>query len=130
MTSRGCKRCFPTSSSMDLQSLWLEFELWQSEDGAPPFDPENDFCNIKAVVDGKNYYLNIWTFKFAQNALAEETSSGSSHLLPPDLLVARLDRALIGSAIRTLIRNNQLQEAWRLPGHGALDDSPDATERR
>ena len=69
-------------------SLWLEFEAgepWNS-------DAEDDFFNMMIHLrDGREYALNVWTFKYFERACAEDRESGDalggSYMVAPDLFV-------------------------------------------
>jgi hypothetical protein len=94
--------------------LWLEFECWepQADD-----DPRTDFFNMKiSLPNGNSYGLNVWTYDyFAVARHSHDVTSdtlGGGYLMPPDLFVERLDRALLERVVAALIRTNQLREAW------------------
>jgi hypothetical protein len=94
--------------------LWLEFEHWQS---TPGDDPENDFFNMHIYTsDGNRYALNVWTYRFLQEAIERDRQIGEnlngSYLLPPDLFVGKLDRALIEAVTTDLIRERKLRKEW------------------
>lgn len=112
-------------------TLWLEFEHWTPEPGD---DPEDDFFNMKVTLpSGKSYALNVWTFKFFETktrAVRFEDSAAQAkmkaffengehplereYILPPDLLVSRLDRKLIEEIIAHMLAkwNGQLLPEW------------------
>jgi hypothetical protein len=112
-------------------SLWLEFEQWQPE---PADEPEDDFFNMKVTLaSGRVYALNVWTFKFLENAIhavrfgdpSEQARALSldliakhplerQYLMTPDLLVARLDRKLIEDIIGHMLDEwgEQLNPEW------------------
>ncbi|MGE5610705.1 MAG: hypothetical protein ACM359_15755 [Bacillota bacterium] len=111
--------------------LWLEFEHWTPEPGD---DPEDDFFNMKVTLpSGKAYALNVWTFKFFETKLhatrsadpvaeakmkafceAVEHPVEREYVIPPDLLVSRLDRRLIEEIIGHMLEqwNGQLLPEW------------------
>lgn len=91
--------------------LWLEFELWGSDQG----DPSDEFFNMQVTLpDGKRYALNVWTFKHLSRAVQECRASGEhlhgSYVPPPDLFVERLDRKLLESVVADLVEQNQLPD--------------------
>ncbi len=101
--------------------LWLEFEHWLPQDGD---DPEDDCFNmLVTLASGKRYALNVWTFAFTARAEQDCRSSGEclggAYVLPPDLFVQRLDRALIEHIVADLIATGKLQERWEV--HNPLE---------
>ncbi|HTN86450.1 MAG TPA: hypothetical protein VL242_22270 [Sorangium sp.] len=96
--------------------LWLEFEHWVAPTGE---DPANDFFNMGITLpSGARYALNVWTYRAVEAArrdaaLAGENLSGR-YLEPPDLLVERMDRALLEAVVGDLLARNALREAWRV----------------
>lgn len=104
-------------------TLWLEFEHWTPEPGD---DPEDDFFNMKVVLDsGKTYALNVWTFKFMERRMwavrdgtAEDLDRKHSvereYMHTPDLLVARMDRKLIEKVVGHLLEQygGRLLREW------------------
>lgn len=107
-------------------SLWLEFETYA--DGYPQLgdDPRRDFCNAIATVDGRRYGINIWTFDFVDYARRFDEITGQrraqpeTFMLPPDLLVERLERPVIEHAIATLLLAGPLPAHW----HDRGDEEP------
>lgn len=103
--------------------LWLEFEEFVSSERV--FDPDDDFCNIHVYLeDGSNYALNIWTYKYLEQASKEmikdyeyfksnNVSGCFEYFHPPDLFVTRLDRPTIQMIFRNLINQGQMKEDWR-----------------
>ena len=113
-------------------TLWLEFELehWQNE----PYDPEDEFFNMTVTLaSGKRYALNVWTFKLHEAAvrairfedaaererfrsfgLVAGHSIEREYMLPPDLLVSRLDRKLIEQMVAHMLEqwNGELLPQW------------------
>ncbi len=54
--------------------LWLEFEVWEPKEDD---DPEDDCFNMSIkLADGREYALNVWTFKFLARAVQECRESG------------------------------------------------------
>lgn len=98
---------------MSTFSLWLEFELWGDDH---PFDQYNDYCNIEiAFQDGRRYGLNVWTFKYCDEAIREQIAQGGVnglYVLPPDLLVKKLDRQVIEEVIAELVKNDLVRQEW------------------
>jgi hypothetical protein len=93
--------------------LWLEFELWEDS----TYDPEDDFANITITLEtGERYALNVWTFKFLNRAHSEDQSSGEClggrYLVPPDLLVQKLNRAHLEAIVTDLLEKSGLKEEW------------------
>ena len=94
-------------------SLWLEFEAaepWHS-------DPADDFFNmIIRLRDGREYGLNVWTFKYFERARAENRESGGalggSYVVAPDLFVERLERTHIETVVAELLRREALSDDW------------------
>ena len=99
-------------------TLWLEFEAW-SDHACNEFDPEDEFINaIVTLADGRRYALNIWTYnnvltQVAHAKKANECFEGK-YLIPPDLLVARIDRPSLEQVFSELIRLNQLKPEWEV----------------
>jgi hypothetical protein len=96
-------------------TLWLEFEIWQ--DGVE--DPEHDFFNMKVTLDdGREYALNVWTYKVLTSVITDSEASGEGlggkYLLPPDLFVERLDRGLLEAVVVDLITTGAMKEEWRV----------------
>jgi hypothetical protein len=105
------------SDSSKIFTLWLEFENCITE---PTDDPTHDFCNIIITLrNGKQYALNIWTFKYFDTAVRQSKNESSvlfgKFLKPPDLFVERLDRNLIEDVVGNLIELNELNPAWECP---------------
>jgi|SRR5688572_31791993 hypothetical protein len=98
-------------------SLWLEFEQYADRYPGPDDDPLCDFCNAQVTVGASTYAMNIWTFAYVERARRSDDNGHSAskpacYLLPPDLLVERLDRATITHAVQDLITTGNLPEAW------------------
>jgi hypothetical protein len=96
--------------------LWIEFEHYAAK---PDDDPADDFFNMMITMsDGSQFALNIWTFAYLRREREEAEASGESlggrYLLPPDLFVERLDRALLEEIVSDLIRGGLLKEEWRV----------------
>src|SRR5688572_19576504 len=86
--------------------LWLEFEHWVPQEDD---DPEDDFINMMIRLStGTSYALNVWTYKFLERAKQHYQGSGDNlngkYLLPPDLLVEKLNRRLLEDVVADLIR--------------------------
>lgn len=101
-----------------IAELWLEFELWSKDE---EFDPNCDVSNVSITLgDGRRYALNVWTFKYLELARQEQAqdpaSASSLYVVPPDLLVENLDRALLERVFDDLIEKDLLLEAWRVEG--------------
>jgi hypothetical protein len=98
--------------------LWLEFEHWEP---GPDDDPEDDFFNMTVTLaDGRRYALNVWTFKFIENArypwpYQQGIGEPEEYLLPPDLFVQRLDRELLERAVRRMLVQGEMKAEWLSP---------------
>ena len=100
--------------------LWLEFELYIDD-----YDPLDDFANIQVTTpDGRRYAMNVWTYGFMGRAPylsagtereGEQTEAPSDYLLPPDLLVERLDRPTMERVVSRLLVANEMREEWLCP---------------
>ena len=106
---------------MDSFSLWLEFESFEGGYPGPEDDPECDFCNVQVRIGSLLYAANVWTFRYVARARMEDSmarplSQPSQWLLPPDLLVSRLDRATISTAMSELIESGAMPESWLVVG--------------
>jgi len=81
-------------------SLWLEFEQY---DGQQTEEPGNDFCNIQIELHtGELYAINVWSFEYMRSILDEQT-----YIVPPDLLVQRLNRKCITEAVEHYLQDGQ-----------------------
>ena len=64
----------------------------------------------------------MWTYKAVWRAVRECQEFGEcldgAYLLPPDLFVHRLDRALLEQVVADLIAQGELKAAWEVPDHG------------
>lgn len=90
--------------------LWLEFEI-----SSPWNDLENDFANISVnTLDGRQYGINVWTYKFLESAVKHDKKSGENlnglYLTPPDLFVKELTRSCIEKTIIDLLEKGNLEE--------------------
>jgi len=98
--------------------LWLEFEHWEPKSDN---DPTDDFFNMQVTLpDGRRYALNVWTFKFVQRArfpwpYEENVGEPEEYILPPDLLVARLDRSLLERIVRRMLAADEMKPDWLCP---------------
>lgn len=94
--------------------LWLE---WEALPNAID-DPADDFANVAVTLpDGRSYGLNVWTFAFVRRArypwpYEEGVGEPAEYLLPPDLLVERLDRPTMERVVAQLLANGEMQPAW------------------
>ena len=101
-------------------SLWLEFEIYEGGYPGPEDNPYCDFCNAMVTIDGVRYAATIWTFAYLEfmrthDNVGEELDRPRTWLLPPDLIVEKLERALITRSIAEMLREGGLPEAWRVP---------------
>ncbi|HMC99471.1 MAG TPA: hypothetical protein VKH37_04930 [Ferruginibacter sp.] len=92
-------------------TLWLEFE----QGDTTTWSKENDFCNINVVLeDGRQYGLNVWTYKYFETAINDDKLSGESlhglYLIPPDLFVKALTRECIQQVIEDLLKIGDLEK--------------------
>lgn len=106
--------------------LWLEFEEYADGYPAAADDPECDFCNAVITIEAKRYAINVWTFAYIDAARRDPDADYSMtapapYLLPPDLLVERLDRDVLEAAIQVLLKRG-------LPNHWAVDEENDEHE--
>jgi len=104
--------------------LWLEFEHWAPGHDS---DPTDELANVQVLLpDGRRYALNVWTFEFIHRArLEDDPDAPAEYLLPPDLLVERLDRPTIERVVRQLLARDEMRAAWLCPPHL---ESPDEGE--
>ncbi|WP_316846283.1 hypothetical protein [Pedobacter psychrodurus] len=91
--------------------LWLEFEEVAPED----WNIDDEGCNIHVdMEDGRHYGLNIWTYKFLEKVVHQDSATGQnlggSYQIPPDLLVKELTRACIEKTIEDLLRIGDLEK--------------------
>jgi len=101
--------------------LWLEFEAHEGGYPGPNDDPECDFCNVQIQVGSVLYAANVWTFGDIDRARMESgtgqrLSNQATWLVAPDLLVSRLDRATIATAVSELIQSVGLPRSWLVAG--------------
>ncbi len=108
----------PTDAMPTSFDLWLEFEHYAREYPAASDDPHVDYCNaVLTLPDGTSCGLNVWTFGYL-SWLRLHQEDGSlleqprPFLLPPDLLVAALDRESIEEALRLLLRDG-VPSQWK-----------------
>jgi hypothetical protein len=94
--------------------IWLEFE-WSSVDNTTTDDDDAFNMQIR-LHNGKKYALNVWTFKALERFHQTDTLIGDNmsgrYLIPPDLLVERLDRQIIEQIVTDIIRRKQLKDEW------------------
>src|SRR4051812_42603925 len=104
--------------------LWLEVEHWGPK---PDDDPTDDFFNMQVKLpDGRRYALSVWTFKVIQKLRYpwphnEGVGEPEEYLLPPDLFVERLDRALLELVVARMLLEGELNSEWLC----APEDDPD-----
>ncbi|MBU8884171.1 hypothetical protein KSK37_13860 [Kaistella sp. DKR-2] len=92
-------------------TLWLEFEAVDPNN----WNVENDCCNIHIELDnGKQYGLNVWTYKFLQTAADMDKKNGENlnglYQVPPDLFVKELTRECIEKSIQDLLKTGDLEK--------------------
>ena len=92
---------------------WLEFEQYEPK---PEDDPTDDFAIIQVrLTDGRRYAMNVWTFGFIRRAPYEDEEEPVEYLLPPDLFVARMDRATIDRVVRQMLTKGEMRAEWLCP---------------
>lgn len=101
--------------------LWLEFEVWRSAGNED--DSADDFFNMQVTLeDGRKYALNVWTFgsfpRLVAEAKSERQNLNGGYILPPDLFVDRMDRALLESVVEDLIHSGQMRDEWLIEPDG------------
>lgn len=101
--------------------LWLEFEVWRSAGNED--DSADDFFNMQVTLeDGRKYALNVWTFgsfpRLVAEAKLERQNLNGGYILPPDLFVDRMDRALLESVVQDLIHSGQMRDEWLIEPDG------------
>jgi hypothetical protein len=94
-------------------ALWLEFEHCDSH------EPWDDFCNAQITFGGSKYAVNVWTFAYVERARHTDDvglpiDPPNIYLLPPDLLVERLDRETISRTIGDLLARGSLPDVWKV----------------
>jgi len=104
--------------------LWLEFEHWEPK---PDDDPTADFFNMQVkLTDGRRYAMNVWTFKVIDKLrypwpYQEGVGEPQEYLLPPDLFVERLDRALIERVVAQMLLKGEMKTEWLCPPSNDTD---------
>ena len=111
---------------MNSFSLWLEFEEHFGGYPTPEDDPQRDFCNVQIRIGTTVYAANVWAFGYIEVARGQDLAgaalvSPATWLLPPDLLVERLDRPTISAAVEELLAAGDLPETWLVE---PKEDSP------
>jgi hypothetical protein len=95
--------------------LWLEYNPFDvAEPDLSDWDMENEFCNIGVdLLDGRYYGINVWTYKYVETAIAQDSISGENpggnYITPPDLLVKDLTKECIEGAITDLLNKGDLE---------------------
>lgn len=93
--------------------LWLEFEQYEPK---PEDDPTDGFANVQVrLPDGRRYAMNVWTFGYMQRAPYEDEEEPIEYMLPPDLFVARMDRATIDRGVRQMLVKGEMRSEWLCP---------------
>ncbi len=100
--------------------LWLEFELWEKD-----YNPDEEFFNMTVILEnGAKYALNVWTYKFLERTKKENAQSSKSsagkYLIPPDLLIEKLDRVMIQKIIADLLQQNLMKKEWLVINNDSL----------
>lgn len=99
-------------------SLWLEFEEYAAPYPQPDDDPACDFCNAIISKAGRHCGITIWTFGFLEYTRRFDYFTGlprpepESFLVPPDLLVERLERLHIERSLATLLERDGWPAHW------------------
>ncbi|WP_111595113.1 hypothetical protein [Chitinophaga dinghuensis] len=101
--------------------LRLEFE----EIDPGNWNIENEYCNVMVRLPNETYYaINVWTYKFFETAVSENTGEGKSYVVPPDLFVKELSRACIQETIQSLLEVGPLEQMLN-PSVGPYDANID-----
>lgn len=94
-----------------------EFKLWLEFEAVDPgnWDIENEFANILVELpDGKEYGINVWTYRFLECAVKLDQESGDRlhgiYQIPPDLFVRELTRECIERTISDLLKHGDLDK--------------------
>ncbi|PWJ38657.1 hypothetical protein [Sediminitomix flava] len=94
----------------------MEFKLWLEFEEVDPnnWDVENEFANIHVTLsDGRDYGINVWTYKFLETSLKHDMESGENlkglYQIPPDLFVKELTRDCIERTISELLEKGDLE---------------------
>ena len=95
-------------------SLWLEFEHWKP----PGHDEHEPYFNMQITLgDGRIYALNVWLIdavaRIAEGSEESAIDLRGRYVLGPDLLVEKMERALLERVVADLIRRDELQDRWR-----------------
>ncbi len=103
--------------SEDITNLWLEFEWWTRDEGST----DDDAFNMQVQLqNGTTYALNVWTFKALERFHRMDQTTGENlhgqYLIPPDLIVDRLDRQIVQEIITDLLRTKQMKDKWIVDG--------------
>ena len=95
----------------------IEFKLWLEFEEVDPgnWDVENEFANIHVdLLDGRHYGINVWTFKYLESSIKQDTVSGENlnglYQTPPDLFVKELTRDCIEKTIADLLKKGNLED--------------------
>jgi len=111
------KTCQVVKTMSDFD-LWLEFEVGDPIN-QPANRPVENFANVVIrLSDGKRYCLNVWTFDFVPLAryswpYKNTDEVPAKYVIPPDLLVERLDRVTIQSVVSDMLAAGELRPEWR-----------------
>jgi hypothetical protein len=108
--------------------LWLEFELGDPDE--PSNSATENFANITITLsDGRKYCLNVWTFDFVPLARypwpykKPIDQAPARYVIPPDLLVERLDRVTIEAAVSEMLAEGELNPEWLCKEDSKEDDA-------
>ena len=104
-------------------TLWLEWEEVGGPPDHPAIRPQQNFGNVAiTLADGRRYALNVWTFDFVPLARwpwPYEPQAGGRpalYVIPPDLMVERLDRPTMEAVVSEMLKEGDLREEWLSPG--------------
>ena len=119
-------------------SIWSDIEELQGK-----VDPANTHADVfVAFDDGRRYLLKAWTYQYLAHRIEEiREQSGEEplYLIPPDILMRRMEPALLEAAIRDIVQHGDLDfssdiapvgepDEERLPD--TEDDAPEPTGGR
>ncbi|MBM3457424.1 MAG: hypothetical protein FJX77_02655 [Armatimonadetes bacterium] len=107
---------------------------WEQTQPQPGDDPAANLANAQVrLPNGRRNALNMWAFRFLRRArftwpYQEGVGGPAQYVLPPDLLVERLDRSTLKRLVARMLPAGELRPEWRCP-HEGPDPEPGALER-
>jgi len=74
------------------------------------FNPDCDHSDILVMFrDGRKYLLKVWTYAYLdQMARRNVPGDAKLYLIPPDLLLRRLERNLLEEALRVALEREEI----------------------